>query len=242
MTIEMIQSKYALDAVRNGIDLMSKSTNAHDLCRRVAHSDFMNGLCHGVTIYLLNQRSVLVEVAHYGRVHDFGRDEISAWDETIISKAVQSRKIVTEKLGESKLSALPIQHSGVITGVFLFQMSESLSTSTLTDEETSMLSALGGLFMANKGLSLKSPGVTLTQADEGSPIDVQELTSRQVRIIKLIADGLTNAEIAKIVLLSESTVRQETIRIFRILKCHNRGEAIVKARASGIIPDLTSAE
>ncbi|MFM2031206.1 MAG: hypothetical protein RI927_826, partial [Actinomycetota bacterium] len=67
---------------------------------------------------------------------------------------------------------------------------------------------------------------------------VQELTTRQLRVLNLVADGLTNSEIAKLVLLSESTVRQETIRIFRILKCHTRSEAIVKARASGIIPSV----
>ena len=239
MTMEIVQSTQALEAVRVGIDLLSKSTNAQDLCRRVAHSDFMDGFCHGVAVYLLNQRSVLVEVAHYGREHDFGREEISAWDETVISKAVRSRKVASEKSGDSTLYALPIQHADVVTGVFLFLLSQDLPTPVFSEEVTSMLSSLGGLFMENKGLSLKVSNGAGTQSDEDGAVAVQELTSRQVKIIKLMADGLTNAEIAKIVLLSESTVRQETIRIFRILKCHNRGEAIVKARATGIIAEVT---
>jgi DNA-binding CsgD family transcriptional regulator len=242
MTMEMIHGRLELEAVRIGIDLLSKSTNAQDLCRRVAHSDFMDGFCHGVSVYLLNQKSILVEVAQYGRTHEFGAEEVSAWDEAVISKAVRSRKVTVEKDGESTLYALPIQHAGVITGVFLFLLSQDLPKPVFSEEVISMLSSLGGLFMENKGLSLKNPGSTSSMSDEDGSVAVQELTSRQVKIIKLMADGLTNAEIAKIVLLSESTVRQETIRIFRILKCHNRGEAIVKARATGIIADVTSGE
>jgi DNA-binding NarL/FixJ family response regulator len=102
-------------------------------------------------------------------------------------------------------------------------------------ETTSMLSSLGGLFMDGKGLTLRGSQQPAPSPSEDENLPVQELTTRQVQIIHFIADGLTNAEIAKHVLLSESTVRQETIRIFRILKCHTRSEAIVKARASGII-------
>jgi DNA-binding NarL/FixJ family response regulator len=89
--------------------------------------------------------------------------------------------------------------------------------------------------MDGKGLSLRPNQQQTGGTSEDENLPVQELTTRQVQIIHYIADGLTNAEISKHVLLSESTVRQETIRIFRVLKCHTRSEAIVKARASGII-------
>ena len=227
------QTVLELEAVRVGIDLLSKSTNAHDLCRRVAHADFMDGFCHGVAVYLLNQRSELVQVADYGRGYDFGPEVLTAWDENVLAKAVRSRKVATEVTGDATLYALPIQHDDVITGVFIFNLSKKLPSPVFSDEVISMLSRLGGLFMETKGLSLRVTGSN-GNGDDG-PISVQELTSRQVHIIGLIAEGLTNAEIAKKVLLSESTVRQETIRIFRVLKCHNRSEAIVKARANGII-------
>jgi len=240
MSIATSQREIELEAVRVGIDLLSKSTNALDLCRRVAHAEFMDGFCHGVAVFLLDQRSVLVEVASYGRVYDFGEGEIFSWDETVISKAVRSRKVAVEETSDATLYALPIQHADVITGVFSFNLSEKLPTPVFSDEIVSMLSSLGGLFMESKALSLRVAGAASAFVDDSS--SVQELTSRQVEIIKSMAEGLTNAEIAKIVLLSESTVRQETIRIYRILKVHNRSEAIVKARATGVIPGLPSAE
>lgn len=241
MATATTQRNLEFDAIRVGIDLLSKSSTALDLCRRVAHSDFMDGFCHGVAVYLLDQRSVLVEVASYGRAYDFGAEDISAWDNTVLSKAVRSRKVAVEKTGDATLYALPIQHADVTTGVFIFNLSKELPDPVFSDEVISMLSSLGGLFMENKGLSLRVSGSVAAAADSGEPISVQELSSRQVKIIHLIADGLTNAEIAKKVLLSESTVRQETIRIFRILKCHSRSEAIVKARATGIIAGVPTA-
>lgn len=238
MTTQLIEKPVELEAVRIGIDLLSKSTNAQDLCRRIAHSDFMDGACHGVAVYLLNQRSILVEVASYGKGHDFEETEITAWSETVISQAVRARKVISDSTSEGLLIALPIQHAEVITGVFMFNLAKSTPTPDFSEALVIMLSSLGGMFMENKGLSLRTPTGATSPATDDEPISVQELTSRQIKIIKLIAEGMTNAEISKVVLLSESTVRQETIRIFRILKCHSRSEAIVKARATGIITEL----
>lgn len=224
-----------LDAVRFSIEVLSHSDNAQDLCRRIAHADFMDGFCHGVAVYLLDKRSVLIEVASYGRSHDFGLGEISAWDDTVLSNAIRSRKITVETTADATLYALPIQVSGVTTGVFIFNLSKEVPSPVFSKSVTSMLSSLGGLFMDNKGLSLRS-NTNSSGARKSSDADsVQELTTRQLRVLQLMADGLTNAEIAKVVLLSESTVRQETIRVFRILNCHTRAEAIVKARSTGIL-------
>ena len=54
-----------------------------------------------------------------------------------------------------------------------------------------------------------------------------------------MGDGLTNADIGHRVLLSESTVRQETIRIYRALGVTGRMEAVAKARSFGLIPKLS---
>jgi DNA-binding CsgD family transcriptional regulator len=223
-----------LKAVQTGIEILSQSKNAQDLCRRIAHAEFMDGFCHGVAAYLLDQRSMLVEVASYGRTVDFSHAGISTWDENVMSRAVRSRKIVEEQSKDLTLYALPIELAGVTTGAFLFTLAKKVPNPVFSKQVTSMLASLGGLFMDTKGLSLKDSPATQRQDDLTSNA-VQELTSRQLRILSLVAEGLTNAAIAKVVLLSESTVRQETIRIFRVLNCHSRTEAIVKARAIGLL-------
>ena len=51
------------------------------------------------------------------------------------------------------------------------------------------------------------------------------LSDRQMLILRLISKHFTNTQIAEQIGYSESTVRQETVRIFAILVCSNRVEA-----------------
>jgi len=55
--------------------------------------------------------------------------------------------------------------------------------------------------------------------------NVTSLTDRQVQILAHIAEKRTNIEIADIMGYSESTIRQETIRIFEKLQLAGRNEA-----------------
>ena len=64
------------------------------------------------------------------------------------------------------------------------------------------------------------------------------LTSRHSTILRLIADGLTNAAIAHRIGFSESTVRQELMTIFRALGARNRHEAVLLARTCGPDADV----
>jgi len=73
----------------------------------------------------------------------------------------------------------------------------------------------------------------------GSP----NLTSRQLRVLELMSLGKTNIAIAEIIGYSESTVRQETMAIYRILGVHDRNDASKVAYERGIIkiwPDNNS--
>lgn len=59
-------------------------------------------------------------------------------------------------------------------------------------------------------------------------------TRRQRDVIRLITDGLTNMQIASELGFSESTVRQETMRIYEILGATGRSDAIRMYRSLGI--------
>jgi DNA-binding NarL/FixJ family response regulator len=53
-----------------------------------------------------------------------------------------------------------------------------------------------------------------------------------------MAEGKTNAEIAQEMILSESTIRQETVRIYRALGVSARADASKRAKHLGIIDRL----
>lgn len=53
----------------------------------------------------------------------------------------------------------------------------------------------------------------------------QKLTERQILILRLIAEGRTNVAISELLGYSESTIRQETIKIYAKLNCYGRQQA-----------------
>ena len=72
--------------------------------------------------------------------------------------------------------------------------------------------------------------MTNPQAQEG------ELTERQYEILLAMARGETNAQIAHQLILSESSIKQESVKIFRSLGVGSRQQAVAKAKATGLLP------
>jgi len=61
-----------------------------------------------------------------------------------------------------------------------------------------------------------------------------DLTPRELEVLQLIAQGLTNNAIAEKLVLSPKTVRNQVSTIFSKLQVANRAEAIVLAREAGL--------
>lgn len=61
-----------------------------------------------------------------------------------------------------------------------------------------------------------------------------ELTERELEILRLIAQGLNNSEIAQKLVLSPKTVRNHITNIFSKLQVADRAQAIVRAREAGL--------
>jgi DNA-binding NarL/FixJ family response regulator len=57
------------------------------------------------------------------------------------------------------------------------------------------------------------------------PTDLDALTIRQREILQLVAQGLSNAQIAKHLFLSESTVKQHLRAAYKVLGVSDRKEA-----------------
>ncbi len=93
------------------------------------------------------------------------------------------------------------------------------------------------------GDSLLAPSVTtrliqsIVQRQNHAPVPpaIDELTPRELEIFKLVAHGLSNAEIADQLVLSNATVKTHITRILTKLGLRDRVQAVVLAYETAII-------
>ncbi len=89
------------------------------------------------------------------------------------------------------------------------------------------------------GKSVLSPEVTsrvlkVVSSSHGIPSDVA-LSKREMDVLKCLAKGMTSAQIAKDLFISENTVKTHVRHILEKLEASNRAEAVSRAIQLGII-------
>jgi DNA-binding NarL/FixJ family response regulator len=100
---------------------------------------------------------------------------------------------------------------------------------------------IAGIRIVADGGSLFAPTVTrrLIERFAGShpmpsPLELDELTPRELEVLRLVARGLSNAEIAAALVVSEHTVKTHVAHILRKLDLRDRVQAVVLAYETGV--------
>jgi DNA-binding NarL/FixJ family response regulator len=103
---------------------------------------------------------------------------------------------------------------------------------------------VAGIRMVAQGDSLLAPAVTrrLIEAfvrdhppDRQPPPALAELTARELEILRLLARGLSNAEIAAELVVSTTTVKTHVARVLSKLGLRDRVQAVVFAYETGVV-------
>ncbi|MCB0689757.1 MAG: DNA-binding response regulator, partial [Saprospiraceae bacterium] len=75
-----------------------------------------------------------------------------------------------------------------------------------------------------------------------TPKGLSILSERELEVLKKMADGLSNQQIAESLFISLHTVKTHSTRIFEKLDVNRRTQAVLKAREKGILDEVISSK
>jgi DNA-binding CsgD family transcriptional regulator len=224
-------------ALSKALDAVLASSGPTDLCRQIVHAGFARGLVRGCALLFLDNKSVIKPIASYGQPMNF-ESGLSAWDDSILSEAVREKGVRTGQVSIENqpfsILAVPFIANGVPRGLVALVIDDPSFRVDFPEELSTLISKLGAFYLDTLDFGNATNGNALVA------IGPEDLTTRQLNILTHIEAGLVNLEIAKILMLSESTIRQETVKIYRALGVGNRQEAVKKAKALGLLPKRIS--
>ena len=102
---------------------------------------------------------------------------------------------------------------------------------------------IAGVHLVASGEALLAPSVTRRLIEEFArhapapvpPKAFEELTPREIEVFGLIARGMSNAEIAQSLIVSDATIKTHVARVLMKLGLRDRIQAVVLAYETGII-------
>ena len=236
-------SNIDLEVLNGFAKVLANSDSAFEFLRNLVHSDISGEDIIGAEMFFLDSEASLKSIAKYGQVMAFDDDHLSAWADSTPGRAIRSKSL--EKTPEGSLTpegkslvayALPLYRNDSPVGVMITNYIKPAQIENLDEKTYEALSHLGAQFLSSSGIG------SLANLDRMKEANTDDLTPRQLRVLAFMSEGMTNAEIAKEIMLSESAIRQETVKIYKALGVKSRGEATKKARALGIIPKAVISE
>jgi DNA-binding CsgD family transcriptional regulator len=232
-----------IDELETLVTLALTEPSCKQLCQQLALVSFADVGVWAVAIFIQDHQGQMIMVGQFGldsdaqsRTHEISH----VINEKIGSHLAQDRYVANvggfDAVGVSTSIDLvvdfgpiliaPLRIPSQMFGVMaLFVLDEATMQGTITRTHTLRDSIALNLLPEFRS---QASELSLSRA----PI---ALTDRQLTILHKLSLGNTNASIAMNLGFSESTIRHETIRIFRFLGVHDRKHAVTEAERRGLL-------
>lgn len=102
-------------------------------------------------------------------------------------------------------------------------------------KDTPLAQLVDAIHAAARGESVLAPLVAARLADRRRAPIAEQLTPREAEVLGLVAHGLSNPEIGRVLFISEATVKTHLVRAFVKLGVSDRTAAVTAALSRGIL-------
>jgi len=252
-------SKPSAEVLLESIEFLGGTPSPHSLCRHLTLNVAAETRAVGALIAVLERDGTLRIAGSFG-IDDAklaARASQTVADDSPLAEAIRSGhpsfhptardvraafpRFGVEDAHLMPAATWPISSHGERIGAIQLFFDEQSSESPLTADFEAVVALIAlyvRLQLAAAGSQTRWSTVDRRQASAGSATvsdrrrssGISELTVRQTVVLEHICAGRTNAQIAHVVGFSESTVRQETMAIYRTLGVDGRGQAAALAR------------
>lgn len=162
--------------------------------------------------------------------------DIRTFEEEQLQRAIDEQHIAYSDSSDRGFVAIPFNTSSPVQGALGISFATQTVADKLTRVELELLQLLGELTAVNSLPRMRATGMlSKIYFDSEIAEEATEFTARQLRILDEMAIGRTNAQIANELSLSESTIKQEAVKVFRMLGVSNRQRAVAASKEMGII-------
>jgi DNA-binding CsgD family transcriptional regulator len=215
------------------IDLINASNSAQDYCRRLTLHPVLGKGMVGNHLFALTSTGRFQKMGSYG-IYPYDESlTFNQFESNPLAASVRSTTVVREPIAGSEFDVQVCTglKSDVANGVLMtiLERNNGGGESFVLDEHQ-----VKGYFLT-LGLFISSAGFNaIDQATRDA--SGESLTERQFEVLMGMAMGKTNLQIANEQNLSESAIKQETVKIYRSLGVKTRQQAVGKAKALGLLP------
>lgn len=231
-----------MNEIRRFIEWMSFHPSTEEIARALATDYLTHCGIKGVRFGRVNSDDSIMVLGQYGY------PDADSWRNRSIPSAewraidAPDVKIIASGIKEkwtpdSKMHINSLRDHGVIQGYLIVEFNDSVADASKQkfEEEIDDLCVPISLYLSfqNRGTTLNS--AALNSINDSRDNGAEQLTQRQILILRGMVEGKTNHELATEMGFSVSTIRHETMRIYQALAVSDRKEAAKKALMLSII-------
>ena len=167
------------------------------------------------------------------------------------SKRFTESYILAQVLAQAAAPHAPVEVKAGLGNTAIVYEALRAGASGFLLKDTPPEQLVDAIHVVARGDALLSPSITRRVIEEfvahppnsvrKPPPELEELTARELEMLRYLARGLSNAEIATEAFVSETTVKTHVARILMKLRIRDRVQAVVLAYETGVVqPGETS--